>query len=720
VNAADVAERLPDTAPGGVADHPRRRPIPSGWLLLGVYAIAVALYSVLALRSPLPSLFPDEYRYAHLARGLADGTGFDWHGVHIDQTAALYVYFIAPAWAVFGSTVDAYNAAKILGTLALCTQVVPVWWLSRELLGSDRLALAPAALSVAGTWMLAATTTATEALAYPLTTTALCLTVLALRRPQPVRLGLLALLFALLAAWARIQLAVLLPVVLGAFALDLVRLPPGRRAAAARARRPLLLVGGALVATGLIAALAVPSVTGDYNYVVHLRPGLGAIARKTGLQLLELTALAAFVPVLLAGGAALSPRAWRDDRSGPLLLVFWLAALATAVQSGFYIASVPGVPSGIDRYVAYAVPLAVVLLVLLAQQPQLVARAGWALAALLAPALLAAPRSVVEAIERGIWTTGHRVDGLVGVHDGPALLLAALVLLALTAAGGALARRRHGHGARQGDAAAAVVVAAILLGAFAIQGQVAWKQHLDLTRSFRATLGPDLQWVDHHSSGPVAFLGATQNPPQFGVVDFFNRHVTHAYVPAGGLPGRVMMGGQCAWQIAPQTGLITFADGCGMRPGARFFVDDPTAQITLAHTARTADDSRLGHVAELAPGSGPPRVRALLFVPCPRYVVPTTAPVTCRPQLAGQFWNDAAGELVLRFRGGAAPHAVASGTRTWDLPPRVMSTVRLAVPAGPSRLALSLDWTTPDATPELASARITGAGENVDVAYPAG
>jgi hypothetical protein len=534
-----------------------------------------------------------------------------------------------------------------------------------------------------------------------------------------VRLGLLALLFALLAAWARIQLAVLLPVVLGAFALDLLRLAPGRRAAAARARRPLLLVGGALLATALVVALAVPSVTGDYNYVIHLRPGLGAIARKTGLQLVELTALAAFVPVLLAAAAALSPRAWRDDRSGPLVLVFWLAALATAVQSGFYIASIPGVPSGIDRYVAYALPLAMILVILLAQQPRLLGPTTWGLAAVLALPLVAAPGAVVEAIERGVWTTGHRVDGLVGLDHGPALLLAALVLLGLTATGAALARR-HVHGPRQGDAAAAIVVAAVLLGAFAIQDQVAWKQHLDLTRSFRATLGPDLQWVDHHSSGPVAFLGATQNPPQFGVVDFFNRHVTQAYVPPGGLPGRVMMGGQCAWQIAPQTGLITFADGCGKRRGARFLVDDPTTQITLAGTAHTADDVRLGHLAELAAGSGPPRVRALLFVPCPRYAVPSAEPATCQPQLSGQLWNDAAGALVLRFRGGAAPHAVALADRTWDLPPRVISTVRVPVPAGPSRFALSLDWRTPVATPKLVSARLESRGSSTDVAYPAG
>ena len=152
---------------------------PWAWVV-GLYVVAAALYLVLALRSPLPVLFPDEFRYSHLARGLADGTGTDWRGEHIGQTAALYVYFITPAWGLFSSSVDAYHASKVLGTLALCSQLIPVWLLARELVG-PRLALVPAALSVAGTWMLTSAETVTEVLAFPLTTAALCVAVMALR-----------------------------------------------------------------------------------------------------------------------------------------------------------------------------------------------------------------------------------------------------------------------------------------------------------------------------------------------------------------------------------------------------------------------------------------------------------------------------------------------------------------------------------------------------------
>src|SRR4051794_5431635 len=161
----------------------RLRSSPWAWLA-GLYRLAAAVYVVLALRSPLPILFPDEFRYAHLARGVADGEGFDWRGQPIAHTARLYIYAIAPLWALFGSTVDAWQASKVLGTLALCTQVIPVWWLARELVG-PRLALVPAALTALGTWMLTSAETLTEALAFPLTTAALCVMAMALRRPAP-------------------------------------------------------------------------------------------------------------------------------------------------------------------------------------------------------------------------------------------------------------------------------------------------------------------------------------------------------------------------------------------------------------------------------------------------------------------------------------------------------------------------------------------------------
>jgi hypothetical protein len=514
----------------------------------------------------------------------------------------------------------------------------------------------------------------------------------------------LAIVFALLATWARMQLIVLVPVVLAALALDLLRLPREQRAAAARARRPVLIAGGALLVAAIAVVLVARTAFGAYDVVFDLRPGLGAVLRKTGLQLLELAALGAFVPVLLAAGAATSPRAWRDDDAGPLLLVFWLGALATALQSGFYIASLPAIPTGIDRYVAYALPLAFVALVLLARDPRLLGRAGWAVAAALALTLLALPGDVLPAIERGVWSTGHRVDQLVGIDHGGAVTLAALVLLALAFVA-----------IRRGGARGPVLVAVVVLAALGVQSEAAWREHVDLTRGFRATLGPDLEWVDHHSSGPVAFLGMTQNPPQFAILDYFNRNVTRAYAPAGGLPGRVMLGGVCAWSIGAADGAMHFQRGCEP-DGKTYLVDDPTTQVALVDAVETTHSTQLGHLTALPAGTAP-RVRALVTLPCPRYPVPGAPPAACTPQLSAQLWLAAPGRLELRFRGGREDHAVATADgKAYDLPAGRSTTVALDVPKGRSTAALSLDWTAPDGAPELTSARLAAGGEATEVA----
>src|SRR5690242_21095620 len=105
--------RPPGRREAADAQRPRSRaPLAfAGFLLL-----AMAAYVLLALHGARPMLFPDEYRYAHLARSLADGDGFTWRGAAVKQPSALYVYFITPAWAAFHATVDAWHASKIMGT----------------------------------------------------------------------------------------------------------------------------------------------------------------------------------------------------------------------------------------------------------------------------------------------------------------------------------------------------------------------------------------------------------------------------------------------------------------------------------------------------------------------------------------------------------------------------------------------------------------------------
>jgi len=687
---------------------------PWAWVI-GLYLLAAALYLVLALRSPLPVLFPDEFRYSHLARGLADGTGMDWRGQHLGQSAALYVYFITPAWGLFSSSVDAYHASKAMGTLALCAQLIPVWLLARELVG-PRLALVPAALSVAGTWMLTSAETATEVLAFPLSTAALCVAVMALRRPGS-RLGWLAFLLLALATWARIQVAVLVPALLVAFLLDALR-DPTRRAERLRAHRTYLAVAGLGFAGLVVVALAAPGVTGDYQHFFDLRPSLRRILSKSGLQLLELVAVGGFAPVLLAAGAACSRRAWRDDRTGPLLAVFWPAALATVAQSGFFLAGYPPAISAIDRYVTYALPLALVLATVLVAKPALLSRTALAVAAVLSLTLLARPAVQMIGEERATWGVSYRLDQLLGLGTGLGLTLVALALLGAVA----LVRARARGTA---PARAVLVVAAATLAVLAFQDQAAWWQMTKTGTSFRSTMASDLEWVDHHATGPVALLAVTQNAPQFDDIDFFNRGITQAYAPASGILGRAIQGKVCSLRFA-LSGEVVLGAGCGPRP-SRFLVNDPSARLTFQDELRSASERNVGRLVELKP-STVPRARSLVVLPCPRRtpgysavspdIVPADAPITCARAMTGALWLDAPAQVQITYRGGLREQHVEAGGRRATLPPGVDTTLRFAAPKGYSQFVAQADWARSAGTPTVLSVALAGGGKTSVIARP--
>jgi hypothetical protein len=685
---------------------------PWAWVV-GLYLVAAALYLVLALRSPLPVLFPDEFRYSHLARGLADGTGTDWRGEHIGQTAALYVYFITPAWGLFSSSVDAYHASKVLGTLALCAQLIPVWLLARELVG-PRLALVPAALSVAGTWMLTSAETVTEVLAFPLTTAALCVAVMALRRPSS-RLGWLAFLLLVLATWARIQMAVLVPALLMAFLLDALR-DPTRRAERLRAHRAYLVVASVGFAGLVLVALAAPGITGDYGGFFKLRPSLDRILSKSGLQLLELVAVGGFAPVLLAAGAACSRRAWRDDRTGPLLAVFWPAALATVAQSGFFLAGYPPALSAIDRYVTYALPLALILMTVLLARPALLSRTALIVAGLLSLTLLARPAIQMIGEERASWGISYRLDHVLGLGTGIGLTLVALALL--WAVG--LARARETAPAR-----AVLIIGAATLAVFAVQSQTAWWQMTKTGTSFRSIMPADLEWVDHHASGPVALLGVTQNAPQFDDIDFFNRKLTQAYAPAAGLLGRKVQGNSCSMRFAV-SGELVLGAGCGPRP-SRFLINDPSARVTFQDEVRSATDPYIGRLVELK-SSTIPRARSLVVLPCPRRtpgyaanspdIVGVDSPITCARAMTGALWLDAPAQVSIRYRGGRRDQQVEAGGRRRRIPAGVETTIRFGAPKGYSQFVAQADWTSSVGTPRVLSVALTSGGKRTVVARP--
>jgi hypothetical protein len=520
----------------------------------------------------------------------------------------------------------------------------------------------------------------------------------------------LALGLLVLATWARIQLAVLVPVLLVAFLLDALRAgSAAERRARLRAHAPYLVVMGVAFVALAVIALAAPGITGDYKQYFNLRPALGKVLSKTGLQLLELVALTAFAPVLLAAGAAVSGRAWRDDRTGPLLAVFWPAALALALQSGFFLAAYPPAVSSIGRYVSYVAPLALILATVLIARPGLLTRAALGVAGLLALTLLARPAVAMIGEERATWGTVYRVHQALGLGVGPALTFVALLTLGAFVL---LLRRAPADPAR-----AALILAVVLGAVLVVQSQASWWQMVHTGSSFRTTFPADLEWVDHHARGPVALLGVTQNAPQFDDLDFFNRKLTQAYGPATGLAGRQVEGKMCSFQFAV-SGEVQVQPECGPTPH-RFFINDPSARVTFQNEIASASHPKIGRIVEVAP-TAIPRARSLVVLPCPRRtptyhstrpdITPATAPLTCRADLTGALWLDAPASVALRYRGGAHAQTVTVGKRTYPLPAGRETTITFRAASGYSQFSAKQDWTSSVGTPQVRAVTLTQSG----------
>jgi hypothetical protein len=710
----------PQHAHEPAAITPTREPRGGRWPtpLLLLYLVAVAVYVPLALSVPLPILVPDEQRYSQLARSLVAGHGFVWrgagHGQAIDQTAALYVYFIAPVWWLFDSAVHARDASKVLGTLVLCSQVLPVWCLARRVIG-PWLALVPATLAIAGTSMLISAMTITEVLALPLSTAALCCTAMALQRPGS-RIGYAAILFAGLAAWARIQLVVLMPVVLLALALDVLRCP-GDRQQRLRAHRPFLVITGALCVGMVVASQIAPAAAGDYVSVLETSaPPAGLILRKTGLQLLELVVLSGFVPVLLATVVGLSRRAWRDDRTGPLLIVFWLAALSTAIQSGLYLAANPHLPSGIERYVMYSVPIALVLTAVVLDRPQMLPRGAFAVAGLIPLLLVVMPAHQLVVIEAAVSSTASRAGELTGLQRPGSLAVAGVAAIFAT---WAACRRRSGRAAVLGGGA-------VLLTVLAIQDQAMWHQTISSWKEVRAVVPRDLQWVDHHAGGPVGVLSSLANAPQVAYVEYYNTSTVQAFVPQGTLPtGPPVQGKSCTYAIGAG-GALAFAPGCGPVPHL-LLLPDWMVRLRFYRETGSVREPLIGRIVQLDPHHRP-RLRSRLTLPCeapmlPMFskqddarTLPASTPRPCLPSVQLDFWLDEPATVSIWFRGSAGKHHATVGVTDYTLPANRVTRIEGDVPRGDSQYLLNLDWAT-STGPRIIKAQMRTGGRTISLIY---
>jgi glycosyltransferase involved in cell wall biosynthesis len=175
----------------------RLRALPMWAWLSSLYIVAVCVQLALALRLVSPWIMADELIYSDMARSFAETGRFAIRGTAANY-GFVYPLLISPAYALFGSVQDAYDVARVLNALAICSVVLPVYLLARRVVRPGA-AFVSAAFSVAIPPMIYTGTLMTENAFYPIFVWVAYALVLALERPtlrrQLILLALCALAF---------------------------------------------------------------------------------------------------------------------------------------------------------------------------------------------------------------------------------------------------------------------------------------------------------------------------------------------------------------------------------------------------------------------------------------------------------------------------------------------------------------------------------------------
>lgn len=673
-----------------------------------LYIVSAAFFGRMSREQVLPFYSPDEFLYGHLARSVADGDGLTWRGQTVPLRSALYVYLIAPFWKA-ASTVDAYAASRLAGSLAISAVVFPTWLVARRYMTSG-IALAATGLSVLGVWMTVSVGLLTEVVAFPLAVASLASLVFALgsTRRLPV---LSAIGFAALATLTRSQLGVLFPIMLAACVVEGLRL---RRPARSLVRRHglLLTVSGLLTLVGTAGILFdASSVLGIYESVGTTTPGLGALLSGVKDQALAFVILTGVLPatILLATSARVA--VWRSDPLARLLEVTWLTILALVVLSGYFLATHTEVTWSIERYVMYAVPLAMVAALALAEagfvRARDVAVAGTALSLL----VLTVPgvRQVLE--ERALYAVGLRGHDLLSASAPVSLAVFGL----LTTAIGTLAvRLGRGRSRRAGAALVAVALAVPVI----VQAQAGWSWQVSAVHTGSKLYPSDLQWLDKTSPGPVARMVTTSNSPRFQVTEFFNRKITQVFVPDRPVGLAPLSGKTCTW-TSDANGGVTFGAECGAAP-TRVLLDDDFGKLTFNTERYVTSRPGVGRVVDIGvPPPSRPSLRAILYVPCsPPYPTAETgglgrtgvSRLCFSNRLTGEFHLARSEPLRLKWRGGSADAQLSINGRVYPIPKHRVTSFTLRVPPGNNPFQLELPWSKPPPVSPLLIGATLGTG----------
>jgi hypothetical protein len=173
----------------------------------GLVAVSAAVRAFAASGARVPRLFPDEYIYSALARGLAESGRLEIRGHAAHFPALLEPILTAPFW-LGGDPAFAYRATLLMHAVAMSLAAVPVFLLARRLGLGDRVALVCALLAVTAPALVYTSYLTAGAVGYLLALTSVATFVRVLERPTRATQAALVVLSGL-TALARLEYAVL-------------------------------------------------------------------------------------------------------------------------------------------------------------------------------------------------------------------------------------------------------------------------------------------------------------------------------------------------------------------------------------------------------------------------------------------------------------------------------------------------------------------------------
>jgi hypothetical protein len=486
-------------------------------ILAGLVAGSFLLRTVLGWLRATPTFFADEYIYAELARSISETGRPLIRGVSASFPALLQPILTAPAWLV-GDVETSLRLVQTMGALVMSLAVIPVFLLARRLGIATPLALALAALAVLVPDMVYAGWVVAEPFAYPLVLGALAVGTVTLVRPRP-RLQLAFLALAGLAAFARVQFAVLPVCFLAAAVLVGLR---ERRLRAALREQLLVLVLMLVPALGLF-AVGPGRALGFYEGVLDIDFLSLEFGKWAGLDAMFLAYASGIV---IAPGALIGLwLALRHPRSREELA---FGALAVALIGVLLLeAAGYGLEGRLqERYFFYAVPLVGIAFVLYASR-------GWphrlAHGVLAAGLVLLALRVPLSGYSAADFKTGSpvlfatsRLEQALGDVSLASLMIAlAVTVLAIAAV---LLARRPAFGTPAAVGLALTVCAATYGAAVSFNLGSA-------DRARESVLGPQPSFVDASGVEDAAMLQTRSS--NRGIASeylFWNRSVDDVYL----------------------------------------------------------------------------------------------------------------------------------------------------------------------------------------------